>query len=195
MARVAEWRDDLGGIATGGTSTAYTVASNRVFASAAVMDKAIVCFVPHTTCGPDATLAVDGLTARQIRTATGENVLSGQLVAGTPYQVIYIHSSTEFILINSSPSRFSVPIGGIIPYVGQSAPNSNFVFPYGQAVSRTTYATLFALTSTAFGAGDGSTTFNLPDLRGRIIACMDNVGGAAASRLTSAAVSPNGTTI
>src|SRR5213593_1805553 len=72
MARVAEWRDDLGGITTGGTSTAYTVATNRVFASAAVMDKAIVCFIPHTTCGPDATLAVDGLTARQIRTATGE---------------------------------------------------------------------------------------------------------------------------
>jgi microcystin-dependent protein len=37
-----------------------------------------------------------------------------------------------------------------------------------QAVSRTTYATLFALIGTSFGVGDGSTTFNLPDLRGRV---------------------------
>jgi microcystin-dependent protein len=41
------------------------------------------------------------------------------------------------------------------------------VFPYGQAISRTTYATLFAAMGTTFGAGDGSTTFNVPDLRGR----------------------------
>ncbi|BAO20617.1 putative tail collar domain-containing protein [Pseudomonas phage PPpW-3] len=58
---------------------------------------------------------------------------------------------------------------------------------YGQAVSRTTYAGLFAVIGITYGAGDGSTTFNLPDLRGRVPAGVDNMGGTAAGRLTTAA--------
>lgn len=55
---------------------------------------------------------------------------------------------------------------------------------YGQAISRTTYAALFAAIGTVFGSGDGSTTFNVPDLRGRVIAGADNMGGTAAGRLS-----------
>lgn len=54
---------------------------------------------------------------------------------------------------------------------------------YGQAVSRTTYAALFAAIGTAFGAGDGTTTFNVPDLRGRAVAGKDDMGGSSAGRL------------
>jgi microcystin-dependent protein len=54
----------------------------------------------------------------------------------------------------------------------------------GSAVSRTTYAALFAYLGTAFGVGDGSTTFNLPDDRGRVNAGKDDMGGTAAGRLT-----------
>jgi microcystin-dependent protein len=54
---------------------------------------------------------------------------------------------------------------------------------YGQAVSRTIYAALFAVISTTYGTGDGSTTFNLPDLRGRSIFGIDNMGGSDAGRL------------
>jgi hypothetical protein len=46
---------------------------------------------------------VDGLTARQIRSATGVNVAAGSLVQGTPYTVTYIHATTEFILQNFIP--------------------------------------------------------------------------------------------
>ena len=56
------------------------------------------------------------------------------------------------------------PIGSILPYGGTSAPSGWFLCQ-GQAVSRTTYSELFAVIGTAFGAGDGSTTFNLPDMR------------------------------
>lgn len=56
------------------------------------------------------------------------------------------------------------PIGSIIPFGGTTAPNG-FLLCQGQAVSRTTYAELFAVIGTAFGTGDGSATFNLPDLR------------------------------
>ncbi len=59
-----------------------------------------------------------------------------------------------------------VPTGSILPYAGTSAP-SYFLLCQGQAVSRTTYASLFAVTSTSYGVGDGSTTFNLPNLQGR----------------------------
>jgi microcystin-dependent protein len=66
---------------------------------------------------------------------------------------------------------------------------------YGQAVSRTTYAALFAIIGTTFGAGDGSTTFNLPDMRGRVAAGKDNMGGVAANRLTTAAGGVDGATL
>ena len=87
----------------------------------------------------------------------------------------------------------AMPAGAVMPYAGSSAP-SGWLFCAGQAVSRTTYAALFAAISTTYGSGDGSTTFNLPDLRGRGVAGIDNLGGSAAGRLTSTTMSPNGTT-
>lgn len=77
------------------------------------------------------------------------------------------------------------PIGSIIPYGGATAP-TGWLFCYGQAVSRTTYALLFAIIGTAFGVGNGTTTFNLPDLRGRYPLGKDNMGGSTASRVTNA---------
>lgn len=56
------------------------------------------------------------------------------------------------------------PIGTILPYGGASAPSGWFLCQ-GQAVSRTTYSELFTVIGTNFGVGDGSTTFNLPDMR------------------------------
>ena len=62
---------------------------------------------------------------------------------------------------------------------------SGWLLCYGQAVSRTTYASLFTALGTTYGVGDGSTTFNLPDLRGRTIAGQDDMGGTSANRMTS----------
>ena len=56
------------------------------------------------------------------------------------------------------------PIGTISPFGGSAIP-SGYLLCNGQAVNRTTYAELFAVIGTAFGSGNGSTTFNLPDLR------------------------------
>lgn len=58
------------------------------------------------------------------------------------------------------------PAGGIQLYAGSSAP-TGYLLCDGSAVSRTTYSALFAIISTTYGSGDGSTTFNLPDLRQR----------------------------
>ena len=58
-----------------------------------------------------------------------------------------------------------VPVGCIMPFAGVTAP-TGYLLCQGQAVSRTTYAALFAALASTYGAGDGTTTFNLPDLRG-----------------------------
>lgn len=87
-----------------------------------------------------------------------------------------------------------MPAGTIIPYAGASAPNG-WILAYGQAVSRTTYSALFAAIGTTYGVGDGSTTFNLPDLRGRAIAGKDNMGGVAANRVTAVVSGITGTTL
>jgi microcystin-dependent protein len=60
-----------------------------------------------------------------------------------------------------------IPAGVMHQYAGATAP-SGYLLCDGSTVSRTTYAALFAVLSTTYGAGNGSTTFNLPDLRGRV---------------------------
>lgn len=88
----------------------------------------------------------------------------------------------------------TVPAGVIVPYAGASAP-SNWLLCDGTAVSRTTYSVLFAVTGTQFGSGNGTTTFNLPDLRGRVPVGIDTgqsefnvrgeTGGAKTHTLTT----------
>ena len=94
-----------------------------------------------------------------------------------------------YVLINPSLStgQGGVPSGTVIMFAGPvSTVPSGYLVPYGQAVSRATYATLFSLFGTTYGSGDGSSTFNLPDLRGRAIFGLDNMGGSGAGRLTGA---------
>lgn len=85
-----------------------------------------------------------------------------------------------------------VPIGSVTAYAGSSAP-SGWLLCAGQAVSRTDYAGLYTVLGTTYGSGDGSTTFNLPDLRGRVPAGKDDMGGSAASRLTSTVLTASNT--
>tara|TARA_Y100000589_G_scaffold322887_1_gene356577 strand:- start:198 stop:971 length:774 start_codon:yes stop_codon:yes gene_type:complete len=91
--------------------------------------------------------------------------------------------------INAATS-FDMPSGSIIVYAGSSAP-TGWLFCDGSAISRSTYATLFGIISTSYGVGDGSSTFNLPDIRGRVVAGKE----ASASLLTSAVGGLNGNTL
>ncbi len=76
------------------------------------------------------------------------------------------------------------PVGMVQDFAGSTAPTGWFLC-YGQAVSRTSYPELFTVIGTTYGVGDGSSTFNLPDLRGRVVAGKDDMGGTSASRLTA----------
>lgn len=96
----------------------------------------------------------------------------------------YLKTDGSGTLAWVSPSSFSLPAGLVFPYAGTSAP-TGYLLCDGSAVSRSTYSTLFTAVATTYGTGDGSTTFNLPDLRGRVIAGQDDMGGASANRLTN----------
>ena len=90
--------------------------------------------------------------------------------------------------INTASTHY-VPSGALTAYAGSSAP-TGWLIADGSAVSRTTYATLFAAIGTTYGAGNGSSTFNLPNLSGRTIAGKES----SASNLTST-YGPDGATL
>jgi microcystin-dependent protein len=191
MAAVAKYRDDIAGsIVTGGTSTAYTLSSYQVFDSLVHMDGATIAFAPHTGNGGTATLNIDGLGAKPLRLAPGIELPSSSLVLGTPYVATYFNTTGEWILQGGGyVGPYSIPLLGCMDYFGSTAPNSSFIFPRGQALSRITYAAAFAIVGTTYGSGDGSTTFNVPDLSGRVTAMIE----MSATRLTSSYFGGNST--
>jgi microcystin-dependent protein len=81
------------------------------------------------------------------------------------------------------------PIGTLLPYGGASAP-PQWLFADGTAISRTTYADLYAVMGDAYGAGDGSTTFTLPNLKGRVPVGLDATKVLSVERPTSAGAIP-----
>jgi microcystin-dependent protein len=188
MAAAAKYRDDIAGaILTGGSTTAYTVASFQVFDTLAHLDGQMLAFTPHATSGGTCTLNVDGLGSKPLRFSPGVELPSGTLVQGTPYVATYNNADGAFYLQGLAGNPYGIPLGGMLEFTGATAPNSAFVLPYGQAISRTTYAAYFALVGTTYGAGDGSTTFNVIDKRGRVSAGKDDMGGSAAGRIGSVA--------
>ncbi len=84
-----------------------------------------------------------------------------------------------------------IPAGVVSAFAGTAAP-TGYLLCYGQTINRSQYADLFAAIGTTYGAGDGSTTFVLPDLRGRVIAGQDDMGGTSANRLLGVVGSVDG---
>ena len=76
----------------------------------------------------------------------------------------------------------AVPPGSMLAFAGSAIPG-DFLLANGAAVSRTSYAGLFAVIGVTYGAGDGATTFNLPDSRGVLLRGLDNGRGLDAGRI------------
>ena len=76
----------------------------------------------------------------------------------------------------------AAPPGSIMYFCGNTAP-AGWIKANGAAVSRTTYAALYAAIGTAYGAGNGSSTFNVPDLRGEFVRGWDDSRGVDAGRI------------
>ena len=132
-------------------------------------DKKTVVVHDGITAGgsPLATLASPALTGTPTApTAT----------AGTNTKQI---ATTEFV---QQASALSLPVGSLIYYAGSVAP-AGYLEANGALLSRTTYAALFAAIGIIYNAGDGITTFGLPDLRGEFIRGWDNGRGTDAGRV------------
>jgi microcystin-dependent protein len=132
---------------------------------------------------------------RSIAGRTGDVTLSVADIAGSVSSVAGRTGAVALAIADVAGLPASLtPVGAVIPYAGLSAP-PRWLFCFGQNVSRTTYAALFAAIATTYGAGDGATTFTLPDLRGRAIAGKDDMGGSSANRLTAQSGGLNGDTL
>ena len=104
--------------------------------------------------------------------------------------LIYDYTNDEFIYGSLS----GLPAGIYLPYGGTTAP-AGWLLCDGSAVSRTTYADLFAAIGEAYGAGDTTTTFTVPDMRGRLPLGKDNMGGSSADVVTDASADSIGGTL
>lgn len=187
MARAAEYRDDISGaLTTGGLATAYTLSTNQGLDTTPVNGQ-MLAFVPHLTNGAAATLTVDGGNTYPLQTSPGVGLGAGTISAGTPYRTSFNLTAGAWVLEAGYASPYSIPLGGLMASTADTPPNSGFILPAGQCISRTTYAAYFALVGIRFGACDGSTTFAAPDLRGRLFAGLDNLNGTPANVITSAA--------
>ena len=80
------------------------------------------------------------------------------------------------------PAATDLTPAGTVIYTARSTAPTGYLKANGAAVSRTTYATLFSAIGTTYGGGDGSTTFNLPDLRGEFVRGLDDGRGVDTSR-------------
>lgn len=107
-------------------------------------------------------------------TFSGNNTFTNPLtLSGDPTQPL--HAATKQYVDGAVPA-------GVVAYFAASSPPSGWLKANGAAVSRTTYAALFSAIGTTFGAGDGTTTFNLPDLRGEFIRGWDDGRGVDSGR-------------
>ena len=138
---------------------------------------------------------MDETKVRQIIDDTLSNARYG--VAKVPY---HIHNNIDSPFISSENLKGiqGIPTGTIMPYAGTTAP-SGYVLADGSALSRTTYKNLFTICGVAYGSGDGSTTFNVPDLRGRVpvgknaatFSTLGATGGTETETLSIAQIPPH----
>lgn len=116
-----------------------------------------------------------------IYTAIERNIWGGNGVA-PEYGVFYIVLDDQTIYTYNGETLISVgggagggdsaPIGQVSMYAGSTAPDG-FLMCDGSAVSRETYKDLYRVIGTTYGVGDGSTTFNLPDIKGKVVVMLD----------------------
>jgi len=118
----------------------------------------------------------------------GDIYVGNTLVATLTQDGIRVAKNTSDLMglvtltqLNTAASN-GTPIGSVSAFAGSNAP-AGWTICDGRALSRTDYADLFALIGTTFGAGNGTTTFNIPDLRGEFIRGWDAGRGADPGRV------------
>ena len=191
----------------GGTANAITLTPNPPITAYASGQK--FWFRAGATNTDAATISVSGLAEIPVQTG-GSPLVNGSINQGLYYQVLFV--ANTFQLLRIAPSRIGhallqastqeaaqaaigladltevdglFPVGAVADFIGQNL-SGNWIFANGQNLLRAQWPDLFARCGTTFGAGNGSTTFGTPDLRGRVVAGLDTMGGAGnTNRLSS----------
>ncbi|MBX8811208.1 phage tail protein [Ochrobactrum sp. MR34] len=190
MQRVRELVSDLGGVtATAGTANVITFAAKSPFSS--YVDGIRIAFRATNTNTGTSTLNVNSVGAKpifRVSTNTGITQLSaGNITANGIYEVIFSSAldgnSGGWLLLN--PTVSFKPVGS---YEIMAAPVDlpGYLYCDGRTISRTDYAALFNIIGTRFGAGDGSTTFQIPDWRGTFMRGWDDGRGLDSGRVFGA---------
>jgi microcystin-dependent protein len=146
----------------------------------AYVDGLTLSFIPHVTSARNATLNPNGLGAKALQIAPGVPVPDGWLQVGCPVTVVYSAAAGAFVLRNANSQDFDILVGDT-KFSYQTADHGRWFLADGRTVSRTdpTTVALFNLVlpllgaGAAWGPGDGSTTFNILDGRGRVLANKD----------------------
>lgn len=189
MGALKRWYNQTIPLVTGGSLTAYTL--SYAIGPAALVDGQTHLVQFNVANGAAATLNVNALGAKPLYAysrGTWYAAPPGLFDVDTVCQVTYHASSGTYRLVMPGADA----TGMVVPDAGATAP-AGYLQCFGQAISRANYPGLYAVIGTTYGAGDASTTFNLPDLRGRVAAGKD--GGTPANRLTSATMTPDGATL
>ena len=127
-------------------------------------------------------------TALQLRRGT---TAQNNAFTGAAGELSY-DTQTEALIVHdgSTAGGFEImPSGSIIAFGGAAAPDAGWLLCAGADINRTTYARLFAVIGTAYGTGDGSSTFGLPDLRDRVLLGKGTNNGTVGTETGSAAAS------
>jgi hypothetical protein len=175
---------------TGGSSTAFTLSYST--APGALVDGMTHLVQFNAANGLAPTLNVNSLGGTPLHyysAGAWRAIPTGLIDANETWRVAYNSSVGEYRLLDLRNRT-----GEIVPFGGSTAP-AGALLCYGQAVSRTDYVGLFTVIGTTYGVGDGTTTFNLPDLRGRVVAGEDDMGGSSANRLTNQSGGVDGDTL
>lgn len=179
MAALARWRtDNVGGLGATMVGNAASLATQQGFKESHFAGGFTISFATTQVNTGPMTLNIDNTGARPWRRPRGFEFAPNDIVPLMIHTVVW--SPTQGAFVSITPS-FDPP-ARIQSYATLEAIPPGWIECDGRALSRTTYAALFLLIGTVYGAGDGTTTFNTPDLNGRTFFGRDN----GKNRLTGA---------
>lgn len=162
------------------TFTATVTVPDQSFTNAKLVPVATATIKGRVTAGTGTVEDLTGAETTSLLSAVVGDSGSGGIKGLVPAPAAGDTAAARFL---SAAGTFAaaVPVGSISMYAANTAP-TGWLECNGGAVSRTTYAGLFAAIGTVFGSGDGSTTFNVPDMRGEFARGWDNSRGIDPAR-------------
>jgi microcystin-dependent protein len=167
--------------AAAGTANTYTASlTPAITAYTAGM---IVNIKINTANTGASTINLNSLGVKDIKLLGGIALVGDEMPTNMLAELNY--DGTQFILLNPSHGA-TTPTGTVVDFAGATPP-ANWLMCDGSALSRITYAALFSVIGTSWGIGDGSSTFNIPDVRGRTA-----IGSGTGSGLTARTLGQTG---